>query len=64
MHNFGNKDLLSSCYELTNVLDENFEHIQEFVNKANTRLDAIISMKIVDNIDEAIQHIAEYAGLE
>ena len=44
MHNFGNKDLLSSCYELTNVLDENFENIQEFVNRANSRLDAIVSI--------------------
>ena len=44
MHNFGNKDLLSSRYELTNVLDENFENIQEFVNRANSRLDAIVSI--------------------
>ena len=44
MHNFGNKDLLSNRYELTNVLDKNFENIQEFVNTANTRLDAIVSI--------------------
>lgn len=44
MHKFGNKDLLSSCYELTNVLDENFENIQEFVNRSNSRLDAIVSI--------------------
>ena len=44
MHNFGNKDLLSNCYELTSVLDKNFENIQEFVNTANTRLDAIVSI--------------------
>tara|TARA_B100000900_G_scaffold287967_1_gene246983 strand:+ start:301 stop:828 length:528 start_codon:yes stop_codon:yes gene_type:complete len=44
MHNFVNKDLLSSRYKLTNVLDENFENIQEFVNTSNARLDAIISI--------------------
>ena len=44
MHNFGNKDLLSSCCKLTNVLDENFENIQGFVNRANSRLDAIVSI--------------------
>jgi len=44
MHNFGNNDLLSSRYELTNILDKNFENIQEFVNTANSRLDAIVSI--------------------
>ena len=44
MHNFGNKDLLSNCYELTNLLDKNLENIQEFVNTANSRLDAIVSV--------------------
>ena len=44
MRNFGNKDLLSNPYELTNVLDKNFENIQEFVNTANSRLDAIVSI--------------------
>ena len=44
MHNLVNKDLLSNSYNLTNVLDKNFEKIQEFISKANTRLDAIISI--------------------
>ena len=44
MHNFAKKDLLSNSYKLSNVLDKNFENIQEFVNTANTRLDAIISI--------------------
>ena len=44
MHKFGNKDLLSNRYVLTNVLNENFENVQEFVNKANSRLDAIVSI--------------------
>ena len=44
MHNFANNDLLLNRYKLSNVLDENFENIQEFINRANTRLDAIISI--------------------
>ena len=44
MHNFAKKDLLSNSYKLSNVLDKNFENIQEFVNTANTRLDATISI--------------------
>ena len=44
MHNLGNKDLLSNRDELTNVLDENFESLKEFINTANIRLDAIISI--------------------
>ena len=44
MHNLVNKDLLSNSYNLTNVLDKNFENIQEFISTANTRLDAIISI--------------------
>ena len=44
MHTFGNKDLLSNRYELTNVLNDNFENVQEFVNTANCRLDAIVSI--------------------
>ena len=44
MHNLVSKDFLSSSYDLTNVLDKNFENIQEFISTANTRLDAIISI--------------------
>ena len=44
MHNLVSKDLLSNSYNLTNVLDKNFENIQKFINTANTRLDAIISI--------------------
>ena len=44
MHNLVNKDLFSNSYNLTNVLDKNFENIQEFICTANTRLDAIISI--------------------
>ena len=44
MHNLVNKDLLSDSYNLTSVLDKNFESIQEFISTANTRLDAIISI--------------------
>ena len=44
MHNFGNNDLLSNRDELTNVLNKNFEKIKEFVNTANSRLDAIDSI--------------------
>ena len=44
MHNLVNKDLLSNSFNLTNVLDKNFENIQEFISTANTRLDAIISI--------------------
>ena len=44
MHNLVSKDLLSNSYDLTNVLDKNFENIQKFISTANTRLDAIISI--------------------
>ena len=44
MHNLVSKDLLSNSFDSTNVLDKNFENIQEFINTANTRLDAIISI--------------------
>ena len=44
MHNLVSKDLFSNSYDLTNVLDKNFENIQKFINTANTRLDAIISI--------------------
>ena len=44
MHNLVNKNLLSNSYNLTNVLDKNFENIQKFISTANTRLDAIISI--------------------
>ncbi len=44
MHNLVSKDFLSNSYGLTNVLDKNFENIQKFINTANTRLDAIISI--------------------
>ena len=44
MHNLVSKDLLSNSNNITNVLDKNFENIQKFINTANTRLDAIISI--------------------
>ena len=44
MHNFGNNDLLSNRYELTNIHEKSFVNIKEFINKANTRLDVIISI--------------------
>ncbi len=44
MHNLVNKNLLSDHYKLTNILDKNFETIQEFIITANNRLDAIISI--------------------
>ena len=44
MHNIVNKDLLSNRYNLINIQDKNFENIKDFISKANTRLDAIISI--------------------
>ena len=44
MHNLVSKDLLSNSNNITNVLDKNFENIQKFINTANNRLDAIISI--------------------
>ena len=44
MHNLRNNDLLSNSYELKDLLDKNYENIKEFVNTANSRLDAIISI--------------------
>ena len=44
MHNLRNNDLLSNSHELKYLLDKNYENIKEFVNTANSRLDAIISI--------------------
>ena len=44
MHNLRNNDLLSNSQELKYLLDKNYENIKEFVNTANSRLDAIISI--------------------
>ena len=44
MHNLVSKDLLSKSYNISSVLDKNFENIQKFINTANTRLDAIIAI--------------------
>jgi len=44
MHNLRNNDLLSNSHELKDLLDKNYENIKEFVNTANSRLDAIISI--------------------
>ena len=44
MPNLRNNKLLAKHFEISNLLDKNFESIQEFVNTANSRLDAIISI--------------------
>ena len=44
MHNLRNNDLLSNSHDLKYLLDKNYENIKEFVNTANSRLDAIISI--------------------
>ncbi len=44
MPNLRNNKLLAKHFEISNLLDKNFESIQEFVNTANSRLDAIISV--------------------
>ena len=47
MPNLSDNKLLAKHFQISNLLDKNFESIQEFVNTANSRLDAIIS--ITDN---------------
>ena len=44
MPNLSNNKLLAKHLQISNLLDKNFESIQEFVNTANSRLDAIISI--------------------
>ncbi len=44
MPNFSDNKLLAKHLQISNLLDKNFESIQEFVNTANTRLDAINSI--------------------
>ena len=44
MPNLGDNKLLAKHLQISNLLDKNFESIQEFVNTANSRLDAIISI--------------------
>ncbi len=44
MPNHSDNKLLTKHLQISNLLDNNFESIQEFVNTANTRLDAINSI--------------------
>ena len=44
MPNLSDNKLLAKHFQISNLLDKNFEIIQEFVNTANSRLDAIISI--------------------
>jgi len=44
MPNLSDNKLLAKHLQISNLLDKNFENIQEFVNTANSRLDAIISI--------------------
>ena len=44
MPNLSDNRPLANHYQISNLLDKNFESIQEFVNTANSRLDAIISI--------------------
>ena len=44
MPNQSDNKLLGKHFQISNLLDKNFETIQEFVNTANSRLDAIISI--------------------
>ena len=44
MPNLSDNKLLAKHLQISNLLDKNFESIQEFVNTANTRLDAINSI--------------------
>ena len=44
MPNLSDNKLLGKHFQISNLLDKNFESIQEFVNTANSRLDAIISI--------------------
>ncbi len=44
MPNLSDNKLFAKHFQISNLLDKNFESIQEFVNTANTRLDAINSI--------------------
>ena len=44
MSNLRNNELLAKRFQLSNLGDKNLKNIQEFVNTANSRLDAIISI--------------------
>ncbi len=44
MPNLSDNKLFAKHLQISNLLDKNFETIQEFVNTANTRLDAINSI--------------------
>ncbi len=44
MPNLSDNQLFAKHLQISNLLDKNFESIQEFVNTANTRLDAINSI--------------------
>ena len=44
MPNLSDNKLFAKHLQISNLLDKNFESIQEFVNTANSRLDAIISI--------------------
>ncbi len=44
MQNLSDNKLLAKHLQISNLRDKNFESIQEFVNTANTRLDAINSI--------------------
>ena len=44
MSNLSDNKLLAKHLQISNLLNKNFESIQEFVNTANSRLDAIISI--------------------
>ena len=44
MPNLSDNKMLAKHFQISNLLDKNFESIQEFVNTANSRLDAIISI--------------------
>ena len=44
MPNLSDNKLLAKQLQISNLLNKNFESIQEFVNTANTRLDAINSI--------------------
>ena len=39
-----NKQFLSTDKELKNISNKNFDYVKEFINKSNSRLDAIISI--------------------
>ena len=44
MPNLSDNKVLAKHLQISNLLEKNFESIQEFVNTANSRLDAIISV--------------------